>query len=191
MATEVAASEATLGEVERFLEEVIGDLKPAAPSNRVGRPAVLPALCLWAGLVVGVARGFTSQASIWRLLSQFGLWAYPRVAISDEAVYRRLARATTDPLERLFAQITAIVRERVAPYQTRALAAFATEVVAIDETTLDPVARRLPSPRECPRRTRPDCRASWPGCSMCGRSVGARSSIIATPIRMRSLRHGH
>ena len=40
---------------------------------------MLPGLGLWAGLVVCVLRGFTSQLALWRLLSTVGLWRYPRI----------------------------------------------------------------------------------------------------------------
>src|SRR5919204_6770161 len=89
---------ATLDEVERFLSEALADLEPAPPARRPpGRPPVLPALCLWAGLVVCVLRGFGSHLDLWRLLAATGLWALPRVPISDQAVYHRLARDGTAP----------------------------------------------------------------------------------------------
>ena len=94
---------ATLDEVERFLREAVASLEPA-PAARRGRPPILPSLCLWAGLLVCVLRGFDSHLSLWRLLSGRGLWDFPRVAISDQAVYHRLARDGTAPLERLFLQ---------------------------------------------------------------------------------------
>jgi len=51
----------------------------------------------------------------------------------------------------LFAQLSAVLADRLAPYALTSLAAFATEVVALDETTLDPVARLLPVLRALPR----------------------------------------
>ena len=40
--------------------------------------AGLPALALWAGLLVCVLRGFASQLDLWRLLTLGQLWDYPR-----------------------------------------------------------------------------------------------------------------
>src|ERR671932_2445939 len=67
------------GEIERFLQAAIADLAPDEREARhagPGRPRVLPALCLWAGLLVCVLRGFTSQLALWRLLAAGDLWPY-------------------------------------------------------------------------------------------------------------------
>ena len=50
----------------------------------------------------------------------------------------------------LFAQISVLLAARIAKYGTTDLASFACQVVAIDETTLDPVARTLPALRGRP-----------------------------------------
>ena len=134
----------TLESIEKFLREMIEGMEPIQtdPVGR-GRPRVLPALCLWAGVVVCVLRGWSSQLAIWRLLQSKRLWDYPRFAISDQAIYNRLENGGTDPLKRLFEQVSAVLEERLKPYQQR-LAPFASEVVAMDESTLDKVARHLP-----------------------------------------------
>jgi len=141
-----APSSPIVGEIESFLREVIADLvpDPTAPVGR-GRPRVLPALCLWAGLLTCVARGFGSQADLWRLLTQQGLWDYPRFPVTDQAIYNRLAAAGTAPLEALFAQLTALLAARLAPLAETDLAPFATDVVALDESDLDRMARLLPA----------------------------------------------
>jgi len=143
----------TLEQVEAFLRDAIEGLAPdpaEAGRRGPGRPRVLPSLCLWGGLLVCVLRGFGSQVAVWRLLSWHGLWEYPRFPLSDQAIYRRLARGGTAPLEALFAQISALLAARLAPYLATDLAPFASQVVAFDETTLDPVARRLPALRGLP-----------------------------------------
>ena len=150
MATETAPSPANkrvVGDVEAFLQELIGQLAPEPEGPGPGRPRVLPGLCLWAGLLVCVARGFASQLQLWRLLTQKGLWRWPRFGLSDQAIYNRLAGAGTVPLEALFAQVTELLRARLAPFVEATLAPFAAEVVALDETTLDQVARLLPALR--------------------------------------------
>jgi hypothetical protein len=142
---------ATLDAVEDFLRGAVASLEPEPPPDRPpGRPRVLPALCLWAGLLVCVLRGFDSHLSLWRLLAGRGLWGFPPVAVSDQAVYHRLARDGTAPLERLFGHISALLAERLAAYADTGLAAFAAGVYALDETTLDRVARRLPALRGLP-----------------------------------------
>lgn len=103
---------------------------------------------LWAGLLVCVPRGWSSQLALWRLLHVRGVWDFPAVPISDDAVYRRLERAGDGPLHDLLTAITAELLERADRDET--LAPFAAEVVALDETTLDPVARHLPALRGVP-----------------------------------------
>jgi hypothetical protein len=142
-----------LDEVEQRLREALEGLAPDPQEGErrgPGRPRVLPSLCLWAGLLVCVLRGFSSQLDLWRRLTWQGLWDYPRSAVTDQAVYDRLEGGGTAPLERLFGQISALLAARVAPYVTTDLAPFASQVVAFDETTLDPVARTLPALRGLP-----------------------------------------
>ena len=97
-----------------------------------------------------VLRGFRRQLALWRLLTGGNFWFYPRFPVTDQAVYARLARAGTAPLERLFHQISAVLAARLAPDQQTTLAPFATEVLVLDETTLDRVARLLPALRPVP-----------------------------------------
>lgn len=145
------AQPSTLEQIEGFLQGMIEQLEPqrSQPAGR-GRPRILPAMCLWAGVVVCVLRGWSSQLKIWRLLSSRGLWDYPRFAISDEAVYKRLEAGGEGPLKQLFEQVSSVLAERLLGYQQR-LAHFASEVVAIDATTLDQVMRHLPVLRQVKR----------------------------------------
>jgi hypothetical protein len=152
----VVAPETARAERLDALEAMVGDLVAALVpaeeprSGGRGRPRVLPALALWSGLVVCVLRGFSSQRALWRLLTSKALWHYPRFALSDEAVYQRLAAGGTAVLARLFTDMTAVLADRLAGAADRTLAPFATDVVAVDETTLDPVARKLPALAEVP-----------------------------------------
>jgi len=140
-----------VGEVETFLHEAIALVEPLLNEREESGPGhttrILPALLLWAGLLVCVLHGFSKQLALWRLLSRQGLWGYPPLPLSDQAVYKRLGTGGTAVLEHLFAQISAILAERLAPYRQTSLAPFATEVLALDETTLDQVARLLPALR--------------------------------------------
>lgn len=145
--------EALLAQVEATVQAVVADLEPDLAETRrpgPGRPRILPALALWSGVLVCVLRGLGSQRAVWRLLSAHGLWQYPRYAISDQAVYKRLAEDGTGTLERLFTAVGQVLTDRVTPWTATTLAPFATAVVALDETTLDQVARTLPALREVP-----------------------------------------
>lgn len=140
-----------VGEIEAFVCQMVREIEPAAsrPSGP-GRPRVLPALGLWAGLLVCVLQGFASHRALWRLLSARGVWQLPRVPVSDQAVYHRLARDGTAPLERLFGHISTVLADRLAPYAATGVAAFASAVYALDETTLDQVGRLMPALRAVP-----------------------------------------
>lgn len=136
-------------EIETYLRTMIESMKPLEKrSGQAGRPRILPAMCLWAGLLVCVLRKQSSQASVWRLLSLNGLWSYPQFPVTDAAVYKRLANSGTAFLTEFFANVSAAIQERIAPYEQSKLAAFATGVYAIDVSTLDKVARKLPELRE-------------------------------------------
>lgn len=142
-----------VGDIVQFLRDAIEQLQPDTSELRrggPGRPRILPALCLWAGLLVVVLQGGGSQLAIWRLLTLRGLWDYPRFALSDQAIYKRMAAAGTSVLERLFAQVSELLRVRLAPFALQDLVPWAKEVFALDETTLDPVARKLPALRDMP-----------------------------------------
>lgn len=141
--------ESVVGQIETFLEEVVNDLATPPPAKRGrGKPQVLPELCLWAGMLVSVLRGFSSQRALWRLLTLHGFWSFGRLTICDEAVYDRLERGGTAPLEALFVRVTQVLRSRLTPYEETTLAPFATEVVAIDESVLDQLLRLLPPLRK-------------------------------------------
>lgn len=137
-------------EIEDFLRSIIEQLAPIRndPVGK-GRPRILPALCLWAGVIVCVLHGWNSQLGIWRLLNQKGLWNYPRFPITDQAIYKRLEKDGSKPFERLFEMVSVALRDRLKGY-ARPLVRFTDEIVAIDATSLDKVTRHLPLLRSVP-----------------------------------------
>ncbi len=152
--------------IEDFLREVITDLQPQPPTLKAGRPVILPALALWAGLLVSVTRGITRQAELWRLLTIKGLWDFPQYQISDQAVYKRLGQAASTTFQAIFEQVTMLLNLRMAAFNNPRLAvhtanpikaasrpplaAFANGVFSLDGMTLDRVSKRLPSLRATP-----------------------------------------
>lgn len=140
---------ALIESIEVFLKPILLELSTAPARTGPGRPWVLPAFALWAGVLVGVARGFSSQLDIWRLLTAGGLWDLPHYAVQDDAVYQRLKDASRDTFATLLAQVTAALRQRLRPVTegVSSLAAFASGVYALDGMTLDRVTKRLPSLR--------------------------------------------
>ncbi len=68
----------TIGEIEEFLRSIIEKLEPIKSDPIAkGRPRILPALCLWAGVIVCVLQGWNSQLGIWRLLHQIRIVGLP------------------------------------------------------------------------------------------------------------------
>jgi Transposase DDE domain len=146
-------TERVVGEIEEFLRQMIEQMPPdLAEMQRSGpgRPRIMPSMCLWAGLLVCVLQGLNSQRALWRLLNKGNFWFYPRFAVSDQAVYKRLERAGTSPMQRLFRQVSEVLAQRLAPFESTQLAPFASGVWALDQSTLDQVARTLPALRGSP-----------------------------------------
>lgn len=133
--------------LEGYLRRVLARIEeqPSAAREKgkgPGAPQKLPSAALWTGLLLGVLGGVRSLRGVWRLLVWQGY------DICDETVYDRLEEEGTAPLEQLFGQISQMLRAWLTPLVAQQnwtpLAPFATQVVALDETTLDPVARKLP-----------------------------------------------
>lgn len=136
----------SLETIETYLTDLIPRVLPA-PNPR-GRPEILPGTLLWTALLVGIARGGITQLELWRQLSQTGLWEHPRIPVSAEAVRQRLVRHGPAVVQTLFTRVTAELLATVPADET--LAPFATGVYALDESTLDQVARTLPHLRPVP-----------------------------------------
>lgn len=115
--------------------------EPAGP----GRPCELPAEVLWSTLLLSVLQRVRGVREIWRALVCQGY------DLCDQAVYARLERDGTEPLQTLFVQLSrmlaAWVQSLLEGQSKEVLAPFARAVLALDETTLDPLARKLPQLR--------------------------------------------
>ena len=104
--------------IEDFLRPALHALEPEPVTGARGRPRILPAVALWAGMLVCVVRDFSSQLELWRLLNAKGLWDFPRFGVSDDALYTRLQHLDRDTFKRLFAHVTQLVRQRLPPSRT-------------------------------------------------------------------------
>lgn len=111
-----------------------------------GRPATLSNLHLCLGIVLCGLRGFGAQLALWRLLCMEPIGPLAPVQIVDQAVYNRLERAA-GLMQALFGYVSRWMREQLDGLQDRRLAPFASQVLALDESTLDAVARWLPELR--------------------------------------------
>lgn len=129
------------------IETLLADLIPQVivePGPRRGQPSAIPGAMLWSAMLTGILRGEQSQRAIWRLVTTQGLWHWPRCAsLSDDAIYQRLARTGPGPMEQIWRALTAqMLAAPPCPEAPSTLAPFATEVVALDETTLDQVRQQ-------------------------------------------------
>src|SRR5947207_12378875 len=150
-------------QIESFLETVMRglmgphDQEAAEQPGKPGRPVSLPSVSLWMAVLVAVLRGLKSQRAIWRLLAAGGWWKQPIYDIEDQAVYKRLEQEGWKPLAHLFERVSQLLAQwlqsALQSYHQRhaTLAAFASDVVALDEMHLDQVRRRLPILRHLKR----------------------------------------
>jgi hypothetical protein len=134
----------SLQQVEDYVRQKSQALVPSG--RRRGKPATLSALHLCLGIVLCGLQGFGSQLQLWRRLCLEPMGPFAPVLVVDQAVYNRLARAA-GAMRTFFEQVSGSLSEQLAGLEDRRLAAFATEVLALDESTLDAVGRWLPELR--------------------------------------------
>lgn len=132
-----------IDQIETKLTQLAASL-PVEPASGRGRPFVLPAAVLWSAIVLGVLKGRLSQLGIWRIIVDATWWHHGTLQLSASAVEKRLARADAAPMAAYFQAVTDLLSQEQTRPPLAHLATFATTVVALDETTLDPVVRKLP-----------------------------------------------
>ncbi|GCE10999.1 IS4 family transposase [Tengunoibacter tsumagoiensis] len=143
----VKSSEPTQA-LETLLIEASRDL--VVPGKRRGRPQRLSSCFLFLGILICMLRGWNSQLDLWRLLSFSGVGTLPPVRVSDQAIYKRLAQNTHAHFRAFFEQMSAWLCERMNLRTDLSLAPFATDVFALDESTLDPRKRWIAELRQVP-----------------------------------------
>jgi hypothetical protein len=140
----MAANEPKLiDQIETKLTQLAASL-PEEPASGRGRPLVLPAAVLWSAIVLGVLKGRLSQLGIWRIIADATWWHQGTLQLSASAVAKRLISADAAPMAAYFQAVTDLLKAEQTRPPLAYLADFATAVVALDETTLDPVVRKLP-----------------------------------------------
>ncbi|GHO82546.1 IS4 family transposase [Dictyobacter formicarum] len=129
----------------QFLHDAACDLAASSTAlKKRGRPFQVSWLLLSLGCLWCLLRGWTSQLDLWRLISGFGLGPFAPVAVVDQAIYNRLQEKGSWMMQQLCAQMTQWLGTRMIPYEDRSLASFASEVLALDESTLDALKRWVP-----------------------------------------------
>jgi hypothetical protein len=114
--------------------------------RRRGKPALLTALHLCLGIVLCGLEGFGSQLKLWRRICLEPMGPFAPVWVGDQAVYNRLARAA-GAMRAFFEQVSGSMSEQLVGLEDHRLAPWASQVLVLDESTLDAVGRWLPELR--------------------------------------------
>jgi hypothetical protein len=120
--------------------------EPVAPKR--GRPRVLSSDHLWLAMLLAILRGFTGVASVWRLLTWSGVGSFPLLDFTRAGVRKRLLQGDLGSLHDLLMRVSAALLPWTSPFQDRSLAPFASEIFALDQSTLDAVRRCCEDVRE-------------------------------------------
>ncbi len=115
-------------------------------ARRRGKPATLTAIHLCLGMVLCGIEGFGSQLQLWRRLCLEPMGPFAPVRVVDQAVYNRLERAA-GAMRVFFEQVSGWMSEQLVGLEDRSLAPWASQVLALDASTLDAVGRWLPELR--------------------------------------------
>jgi len=131
-----------LDAIEATLCALVSPVVPApAPGARRGRLAILPATWLWTGLLVCLLRGDRSFRAIWQRLTVGGMRDLGRIEITADAICNQRYRGSGSVMEQLFRDTTAVLAGQ--PALGTGLRGYA-QVIALDGSTPDAMARRLP-----------------------------------------------
>jgi Transposase DDE domain len=136
----LSAQSALVGWLEEHIRLLFPTPSESGASTR-GRPSelTLPHLCL--ALFVGVFTGATGFVDIWRWLVVEPLGSFPKLSITDEAVRKAVGRWGPQTFANLYTHLCDALPKIKISQTTTSLATFATEIVALDEATLDAVHR--------------------------------------------------
>lgn len=115
----------------------------ATRQRRRGRPLKLSWAHLWLVILKGTLGQATYLTTMWRCLCLETTGSFLPLHVTYEALRKRLVTAGTSRLQELFEQVSAalsIWSQRVHP-NALTIASFATQIVALDESTLDALRR--------------------------------------------------
>ncbi len=150
--TQEEAQNSPANQILAFLQTLLSTVPPASLSSQAprgrGRPQTLSNDHLWLALLVAILQGGTSFAKIWRLITWTGVGHWPILELSRAAIRKRLLHANLDSLHDLLTRVSAALLPWTSPFQQCSLAPFATDVLALDQSTLDAVRRCCQDVRE-------------------------------------------
>ncbi len=136
----------------RVMELAEKSQPPAAGKpKRRGRPSVLSLEHLGWAILWCVLSGWRCQWDLWRLISFQGFGRFTALGLCDQAIYKRLGQQGMQAMQRVSEQITQALGAWQPERSGCELAGFASEILALDESILDPVKRWIRPLRELPK----------------------------------------
>lgn len=124
-----------------FLQELLRPVPSEAVTPKRGRPRELSSDHLWLAMLLAMLRGFTNFACVWRLLTWTGVGSFPLLDFTRAGVRKRLLQGDLASLHELLRRVSAALLPWTTRFQDESLAPFATNVLALDQSTLDAVRR--------------------------------------------------
>ncbi len=115
-----------------------------------GRPRELCESHLWLSLLLSLLGGMRSYQDWWRWLCSTAIGPFQPLALTDDALLKRLRQAGVEPVRQLFCLVSQGLAQSLAGHSSTALAPFASQILALDECTLDRLTRHLPLLRAVP-----------------------------------------
>src|SRR5215470_889358 len=114
----------------------------ATPHGR-GRPQQVNATQLWSSLLLCALQGMHSFADWRRLLGLQSIGPFAPLWLTRNGLVKRLLQAGLVPLQDVWEHVNARLAQSSSRAVPASLAAFATEILCLDETRLDAVASYL------------------------------------------------
>ncbi len=150
-------SSSVVGQLVQLLQQVLlfsqHSREVQTPGKRPrGRPPILPLSQLYLALLIGVLQQHKHLSTIWRHLYLEATGTFPPVKVSYEAVRNRLLTTGTEAVRHLFETVSQALADSPQAQHPAALALapFAAQVVALDESTLDRLRRLTSDLRDLP-----------------------------------------
>src|SRR5437588_1785338 len=148
---EAVASPCASFTITDLLEQIVCQVVPAPLPAHAKKPRGAPQKVswrqLWLGLLYCVLGGMHSYQDFWRTLMMKAVGPFaPLEQITDDALVLRCEQAGVEPLQQMLAALSERLAQPLASAAAKVgtpVAAFATSIVAVDESTLDAVCRHL------------------------------------------------
>lgn len=134
--------------VEGAMEATAWQPEASVPSHR-GRPQRLSSQHLGWAVVWCLLMGSPVQLEIWRTIA-LGFQHFAPLLLSNQAIYKRLHQSGMQAVGDVVRQVSGWLARTLPSFPQEQLASFASDILIVDESTLDAVGRWLSGLREVP-----------------------------------------